>query len=169
MRVVRKFGAIWGVGGIILLLLDAMFRLSPLAANAFRAPLGVTEWTVLVIWCVFMLYAEGYRGFQKRFSPRVVARAQYIAKEGSLRDIILAPLFCIGYFRAPMKRMIAMYSLTVGIIVLIIIIHQTAAQPWRGIIDMGVVLGLTYGLVWTCAYAVLAYKRRDYVSDPEVE
>lgn len=168
MNRAKKIGAAWGIGGILLLLLDALFRLSPYALDGLTARLSLLQWIVVIVWCVFMIAAEGYRGFQKHFSPRVVARAQYIAKEGSVFEIILAPLFCIGYFRAPLRRMVAMYSLTLGIIALIIIIHITAMQPWRGILDLGVVLGLSYGLVSIGIFVIRAYKTHRYVADPEV-
>jgi hypothetical protein len=168
MDKVRKIGAAWGIGGIVLLVLDAIARLSLYAADTFTTELTLIQWEVVIVWCVFMIIAEGYRGFQKHFSPRVVARAHYIAREGSVLEIILAPLFCIGYFRAPLQRMIAMYSLTLGIIALIVVIHLTATQPWRGILDLGVVLGLSYGLVSIGVFTIQAYKTRRYVTDPEV-
>lgn len=169
VRTARTIGAIWGVGGITLLIIDAIYRLSLYAAEAFIVPFGIIEWSVLVIWCIFMFIAEGYRGFQKNFSPRVVARAQYIAKNGSILEIILAPFFCIGFFGAPMRRIIAMFALTVGIIALIVIIHFTAVQPWRGILDSGVVLGLSYGLVSMGVYTAKALRSKDYVFNPEIE
>ena len=152
----------------MLLVLDAIYRLSIYAIGAFSFNFGLFEWSILTMWSIFMIFTEGYRGFQKNFSPRVVARAQYLARHGTVLEIILAPLFCIGYFKAPVRRMIAMYSLTLGIIVLIVIIHLLAVQPWRGILDSGVVLGLTYGFISMVFYVIRAFKENDYIADAEV-
>ena len=42
--------------------------------------------------------------------------------------------------------MIVTYLLTVMIVVLVIVFHMLD-QPWRGILDAGVVVGLSWGIV----------------------
>ena len=54
----------------------------------------------------------------------------------------------MGYFSATRERLIAIYALTAGIVVLIVIVHMLP-QPWRAVLDIGVVLGLTWGIVTT--------------------
>jgi hypothetical protein len=73
----------WGLGGILLLLVQAIARLAPRAVEAMESGLGGGQWALLVLWVAFSAYAEAYRGFHLRFSPRVVARAHHLAA-GSL-------------------------------------------------------------------------------------
>jgi len=47
-----------------------------------------------------MLYSEGYKGFQKGYSPRVAARGHYLRDHSTLLRAILAPLFCMGFFHS---------------------------------------------------------------------
>lgn len=161
-------GGIWGLVGISLILGDAIVRVTPRLLDALHMGLSTFQWVVLVLWCSFMLATEGYRGFQKMFSPRVAARMQYLVKHGKTIDLWLAPLFCMGYFHAIRKRIITTWTLTIGII-LIILVVQFVDQPWRGIIDSGVVLGLAYGLLWVYVFVIQAFFiKHDYIVDPEV-
>jgi hypothetical protein len=59
--------------------------------------------------------------------------------------LLLAPLFCMGYFHATRKRMLTSIILTSAIIVLVLLVGL-APQPWRGIIDVGVIIGLGLGV-----------------------
>lgn len=148
--------AIWGVSGFLLLLLFAIYRLTPIALQAFESTLHWYQWLLFAINSVFMAYSEGYRGFQKSYSPRLVARAQDLRRNATPIRLILAPLFCMGYFAAEKRRIISAWLLTSMIIVLIIVFHQLP-QPWRGLLDAGVVVGLGWGVLATavCALAVI--------------
>lgn len=139
-------GAIWGVAGVTVLLLSAILRLAPRAQEALSGDLSILQWIAVVVWGVFMLHAEGYRGFQKKFSPRTAARVRYLKKNPTWIRVVLAPLFCMGYFYASKKTKIVAYAMTFGIIILIVLVNFLE-QPWRGIVDFGVVLGLSYGLI----------------------
>jgi hypothetical protein len=164
----RKIGAIWGVGGVILLLGFAMYRLVPFATELLKERLGVWQLIILVVWCAVMLYSEGYKAFGQQFAPRVVARAQYLTRQARLRELVLAPLFCVGYFGAPKRRVITAYALATGIITLIVVVHFVP-QPWRGIIDVGVVLGLAYGIVSLVTGAAHVLRNpSEYLIDPEI-
>ena len=52
----------------------------------------------------------------------------------------------MGLFHAPRRVLIVSRSMVVGIVLLVVTVRQLA-QPWRGIIDAGVVVGLGLGLV----------------------
>lgn len=162
------FGAVWGLAGVSILLAVAILRVYAYAHEAWAYGLTPLQWVITVLWGAFMLVAEGYRGFQKQFSPRVVARARYLIANPRLLNVILAPLFCVGYFHATRKRKIVSWSLTIGIIVLVLLVRQLP-QPWRGIIDFGVVLGLTYGLLWIYIFAFRAVLGFPFNVNPEVE
>lgn len=142
----RRIGAIWGVVGILALLGFAIWRLTPLAFHAVEMGLSSWQWFVMSVWVVFMIASEGYDGFYKRLAPRIAQRAQEIREKGTYLDIILAPLYCFGYFKAPLRRMLVSYTAIILIICAIIVVQQVA-QPWRGIIDMGVVIGLFFGMI----------------------
>lgn len=167
MKTARKLGVIWGVVGITALIGSAIIRLLSNVFEGINAGLSPSEWTALALWCVFMFITEGYQGFQKKFSPRFAARAWHLINHGRPLDIILAPLYCIGYFHAVKKRIITSWALTVSIILLVMIVRYTP-QPWRGIIDSGIILGLAYGLIWIYICLVKTLRKRCYIVDPEV-
>jgi hypothetical protein len=157
----------WGVTGVALLLGSAVYRMTPLALAAFAVPFRWYHWLALTACLLFMINAEGVRGFQQRFSPRVAARARYLREHPRLFHIILAPFFCMGYFHATRRRKIISLSLTAGIFVLVLVV-QHVPQPWRGIIDAGVVAGLAWGLLSLLWYAVAALRTRNFPYSPEV-
>ncbi|MBL9100506.1 MAG: hypothetical protein JNL82_06100 [Myxococcales bacterium] len=137
--------ALWGVAGVTWLLVSAIARLTPLAIEPVVAHTMTTaQWALYVGWSLFNGYVEGYRGFQKGYVPRVVARAFWLGQHPRPLLIVLAPFFCSGLIHATRKRLITSWSLLVGI-VLIVQLVRLLDQPWRGILDAGVVVGLAYG------------------------
>ncbi len=159
--------ALWGLGGVILLLGSAVYRLSPLAVEAFTYDFRWYHWLFLAVVLFFMAYAEGYRAFQQGFSPRVAARARYLKSHRNALHAVLAPLFCMGYFHAPKRRRVTSISVTAGIIVLIVLV-RLLSQPWRGIVDAGVLVGLAWGLVSLAVFSVQAFTRERFDYSPEV-
>ncbi|NNE92728.1 MAG: hypothetical protein HKN23_13860 [Verrucomicrobiales bacterium] len=163
----RIIAPIWGLAGVLFLLGYAIFRLTPRAKTALvDYDLSVLQWIVLVVWVIFMLIGEGYRGFQKKFSPRTAARVRYLRDNPSPLRTLLAPLFCMGYFHATKKTRIVSICLTLGIILLVVLV-SFAPQPWRGIIDLGVVLGLTWGIISLLIFTVQALTKPDFPHSPE--
>jgi len=139
-------GALWGIAGIAAVLAYAAFRLGAYAADAVAAGLSPFEWLLLVANCIFMAWAEGYRGFQLRFSPRVAARALHLYEHPTLLRLVFAPLFCTGYFGATGRLKRTVWIGTV-LIVAAVLLFNRIPQPWRGILDAGVVVGLSWGTV----------------------
>ena len=115
----------------------------------------------------FMAYAEGYRAFQQGFSPRVAARARYLRDHPVALHVLFAPLFCMAYFHAMKRRQIVSLSVTAGIIVLVILV-RLLPQPWRGIIDGSVVVGLAWGLVSLIVFGYQAFASERFDYSPEV-
>ena len=150
-----KVGAAWGVLGLTALLAWAIYRVYPFAEEAAKMHWQWYETAFFVFWMIFMIYGEGFKGFQKGFSPRVIARAAHLAKHPVGWHVLLAPLYCMGYIHATKRRRIVALSVTSGIIVLIVAVHWLP-QPWRGIIDMGVVAGLIYGVAAMWVFAIHA-------------
>ncbi len=161
------FGAIWGLIGVFLLLGSAVYRLSVVAASAFSYTLQLRHWAALLAAVLFMAYAEGYRAFQKRFSPRVAARAKYLRNHPHALHALLAPLFCMGFFYATRRRKITSISVTAGIVLLIILV-RLLPQPWRGIIDLSVVVGLGWGIVSLAFFGYQAFASEEFDYTPDV-
>lgn len=153
--VMGRLAAAWGVLGVVALLAQALVRLGPRAVEALRMELGVVQWVVLAVWVAFMAHAEGWRGFHRRFSPRVVARAATLAKGGAPLHRILAPAYCMSLLHASRRGLIVAWCVVVGIFGLVAIV-STFAQPWRGIVDAGVVVGLGIGLASILWHALRA-------------
>lgn len=163
----NMIGALWGLTGVMLLLASAVYRLTPLALDAAGYELRWYHWTFFAFVLLFMAYLEGYRAFQQGFSPRVAARARYLRTHRNTLHAVLAPLFCMGYFHAPKKRRVTSLSVTAGIIVLVLIV-RFLPQPWRGIVDAGVVVGLAWGLISLVIFGFQAFTRERFDYPPEV-
>ncbi|MDG4867690.1 hypothetical protein P8631_06715 [Guyparkeria sp. 1SP6A2] len=160
-------GAIWGVLGLSALLLWAIYRLSFYALEASSVPWAWWHWAFFAVWMVFMIYSEGYKGFQKGFSPRVVARAVHLSRHPVGWHVALAPLYCMGFIHATKKRRIVAFSVTGGVLVLVLLVGLLP-QPWHGIVDFGVVAGLLYGVVAIIAFALRAIRGRPIDSPTDV-
>jgi hypothetical protein len=145
----------WGVAGVLVLFGRALFRLAPLAWEPIRdGSLSALQIGLYAAWIVFNAYAEGYRAFQKAFCPRVVGRAYHLAQNPTLPAAILAPAYCLSLFHANRRGLtVAWVMLTV--IALLIALLRITPQPWRGIIDGGVVVALAWG---TIVIVVMAYQ-----------
>jgi len=149
-------GIIWAILGVSALLLNAIIRLAPRGVEALQMELGVFQWILLVGFALFMMVAEGYRGFQKSFSPRTAARVKYLKNNPTGLRVILAPFFAMGFFEATKKTKIVVWSIMTMVVLLITLVSQLP-QPWRGIIDIGVVLGLSWGVIsfWVLTFRAL--------------
>ena len=166
-NLIGLLGAIWGLTGVFLLLASAVYRLCGVAVTGLSSHLLWYQWALLVLCVLFMAYAEGYRAFQKRFSPRVAARAKYLRDHGNVSHALVGPLFCMGFIHATRRRRISSISVTAGIVVLILLV-RLLSQPWRGIIDLSVVVGLAWGLVSLAIFAYLAFTSDAFDYSPEV-
>jgi hypothetical protein len=150
----QRMPALWGIAGVLALLGNAIYRLTPYALELVELPLDAVELVALAGWLGFMAYAEGYRGFHRKFSPRVVARARTLTG-APWHHVVLAPVYCMGLFHATRKRMIVSWTVTLAIVALVIVVRRVQ-QPWRGIVDAGVVVGLGIGVVSIIYYALRA-------------
>jgi len=159
---------LWGLGGIVALLVTSSVRLAGIGWDSFNYDFNFWHWLLLVLHTLFMAHAEGYRGFQTSFSPRAVARAWHLRAHPTWFTTLLAPLFCMGYFGTTRRRMISAYALTVGI-VLLIVAFQYLAQPWRGILDVGVVVGLTWGTASILVFALRTWTTGRATTSPELD
>lgn len=145
----------WGLAGVIALFARAIVRLTPYAwepiADGSLAPAHVAAY---LGWVGFNAYSEGYRAFQKSFCPRVVGRAYHLAANPRPLFAALAPLYCLSLFHAN-RRGLTVAWVMVAVIALLVWLLRITPQPWRGIIDGGVVVALVWGLL---AMVVMGFK-----------
>ncbi len=137
-----------------MLLVFAVYRLTPMAMALENIPLDLMHWAALIFSVLYMAYAEGYKGFHLGFAPRVVSRANYLRQHPRISHILFAPIFCMGYIYATRKRKIVSYGLS-AMIVCFVLITRLLPQPWRGIVDAGVVTGLAIGIASILYFLVL--------------
>lgn len=159
--------ATWGLGGVIFSLMRAIARLVEPALAPFSDPsMTALHWVAYVGFVLFMAYFEGYRGFQKRFAPTVVGRAFALAQNPTPLTVLLAPAYCLSLFAAPRRRVIVRWILVLGIAAIVMLMRYVP-QPYRGIVDAGVVVGLTWGAVAVVIFFVrgLGAAERSPVSD----
>jgi len=150
-----RVAAFWGFVGVCLFLGSAIAKLSVIAVQIDFNALTIWQWAVMCTWIVFMAYFEGYKGFQQSFSPRVASRVRYLLKNLTPLRFLLAPLFCLGFFDAERKRIIFIFCLTAGIMLIVSLVKHMP-MPWRGIMDIGVVVGLSWGLTSVVLFSLKA-------------
>jgi hypothetical protein len=158
---------LWAVLGVITLLVEAIVRLLPRALEPIRdGTLDLWGTLAYVAAVVGLAYSEGYRGFQQRFSPRVIVRSSVLAERGGWL-VAVAPLMAMGLVHANRRRLIGSWGLLLGIAALIVLVSRLE-QPWRGAIDAGVVVGLSWGTVATLVLMVQALRGRIPAVDPDL-
>lgn len=160
----------WAVLGLLAVLVDAIVRLLPRALEPFvgedvsLGPIGALAYVAAI---VSLAYSEGYRGFQQRFSPRVVARALALAERRTWWLVALAPVMAMGLIHATRRRLIGSWCLVAGIVALVLLVGMLP-QPWRGAIDAGVVVGLSWGSVATVILTIRALRGDVPAVDPDL-
>ena len=163
---------LWATLGVVAVLVDAIVRLLPNAIepleSTMSSTLDVRVGLAYVAAIVGLAYAEGYRGFQKRFSPRVVARAAWLARTRQPAwRIVAAPLLTMGLIHASPRRLIATWLLVAAIVGLIMLV-SLLDQPWRGAVDAGVVVGLSWGSATLLLELVGLLRGRAPTIDPDL-
>ncbi|CAE7829742.1 unnamed protein product [Symbiodinium sp. CCMP2592] len=96
--------SVWAILGVVLLLLNGVRRCVPVALQPFSQGLGPAGWCAYVLSGLFFIYAEGYRGFQQKFSPLVVRRALLLDRQQPVLRQVLAPAYAMAFFHANKKR-----------------------------------------------------------------
>ncbi len=143
----RKCLATWGVVQVVSIILQSLRRLYPIALEPLvRKDLTTAQWGAYVLWALVMAYSEGYKGFQQKFSPLLVKRAFMLVEKPSILNYLLAGPYCMGLFGATKKRMIVSWALTIGVVGMVSVVRRLP-YPYRSIVDGGVVVGLTYGVL----------------------
>ena len=126
-----------------------------MALELENSSMSMVHWLALAFSVIYMAYAEGYKGFHLGFAPRVIVRARYLADNPRPLHVLLAPLFCMGYIYATRKRQIISFALTT-MIICFVLIARSIPQPWRGILDAGVVVGLSLGVLSIAYFLIIS-------------
>lgn len=159
---------IWAIAGVVLLLSQAMFRLSQIAWEAISSgTMSQSQIAICIAWSLSNIYLEGYRGFHKRFVPRVIARAHYLATQPRPHTVLFAPLFAMAFFHSNRRAKGAAWGVTIAVMLAIVLV-RTLAQPWRGIIDAGVVTGLGFGTLSLLIGASARLLGKDPTNSPDL-
>jgi hypothetical protein len=156
---------VWAIAGWSAVLAIAIDRLLGRGLQALFMDLTAIQWTAVVVNALLILWAEGYRGFQRRFSPRAASRVLYLSSHATATTALMAPVFCVGLMGAT-PRILRGTWIGAALIVAAVIVVQRLPQPWRGIIDFGVAMGLTWGLVSFLQLTWVALRTRTYPADP---
>lgn len=147
---------IWSVLGVTALLLQAQVRLFAIAWEALSSgTMSNAQLALCLFWVLINSYLEGYRGFHLKFVPRVIARAHHLAMTPGTYPAILGPIFAMAYVHASKRAKYAAWGITCAVLIAIVIVRRLP-QPWRGLIDAGVVVGLSLG---TLSLLVQALRR----------
>jgi hypothetical protein len=154
----------WAVLGSALVLVEAVARLLPRALVLLDDP-APAPLLAAAGWSVFMVWAEGWRGFHRRFNPRLVARAARLASR-PWPSVVLGPLVVMGLVDATPRRLGASWMLVAMIVALVVGVQQLP-EPWRAAVDLGVVLGLSVGTASLAVHAVQVVRGRAVAVDPE--
>lgn len=158
----------WGAGGVVLSLLDAIVRLSRVAHDGLsHGMLARPQLAFTIVWTVVIVYGEGYRAFGSVLAPRMAARLLHLSREGTLRQKLLAPMHALSLFDTPPRRLLSAWLLVVGIVTIVLIVRKLP-QPWRGSVDLGVVLALSWGAIAIVRECVLAWRAGAGRVDPEL-
>lgn len=149
----------WGIAGVLVLLSQAIVRLTPIALEPLRqGDLTPLQQGLAAAWVGGMVWAEGWRGFHQRFAPRVIVRASHVHAAPRLVQA-LAPLACMGLIWATRRRRIASRALLAGVVTAVISVRWLP-YPWRGVVDAGVVAGLAVGvasILWHLGLALAGH------------
>lgn len=146
MRASPKLIAAFALAQVSVFLGSAVYRLTPLAWEAwFDWDLSLFQRALFVGWVLMNTYTEGYRGFHLRFCPRVVSRSLELGRNPRPLALLLALPYSLSLIMAPKRQLIGRWGFILALYALIYVVHHVP-QPWRGIIDGGVVIGLAWGV-----------------------
>ena len=124
--------------------------------------LDIHHWISLVLICAFFAYCEGYKGFQLAWSPMLVKRTFHFASlpnpsyrwtnefciDGVI-NFLLAPMLAGGFICGTKRRYTLSWGITIFVIIFVILMRRLPDDlPWKCFIDIGVVVGLSWGLVF---------------------
>ena len=124
--------------------------------------LGLQHWIILALIIVFFSYCEGYRGFQMSWSPMLVKRAYQLSVVSipvynwtdiiyidRFIDLMFSPMLAGGFICGTRRRLMLSWGITIFVFVFVLLMRFMSDDlPWKCFIDIGVVIGLSWGLLF---------------------
>lgn len=145
--IAKRLLGMWGVLQVVSIVGNAIRRVLPIAMQPFEEDnLKPFEWALYVTWSFYMIYMEGYKAFQCKFSPLVAKRAFKLVDRASPLNVIFAGPYSMGMMDSTKKRKYISWGVTAGVFGLVKVVKMLP-YPYRSIVDAGVVAGLSYGTV----------------------
>lgn len=139
-------GAALGTLGVSGLLLGAVVGMGRFVREVDWGALSTIHWLLLLPYLAFMIGFKWYFGFHRGFSLRAARRIRLLAREPTALRVALAPLFSLSLVQAPRRRVLASWGLLLGLSAVVPLV-RALPQPWRGLVDLGVMIGLGLGLL----------------------
>ena len=164
----RTIAAVWGVAGVIILFSPpSSVWFGPQQTLLMLSSIGITGsswcWSWLS-WFTWKATVPSKRDFHRGLQQeRVISGRTIHLCTHYLRRSSAWPIF----MHRKEESSVSGSSVTAGIIVLVLLM-RFLPQPWRGIIDAGVVMGLSWGLVALLVFSIQALTLDTFDHSPDV-
>jgi hypothetical protein len=145
----------YGVTAQLALLLVAVVQLSRAAMRGLGAERSAWAWILAAATVVVLGYFQGYRGFQRRFSPLVAGRAVHLARNPRLWHAVAAPIYVCGLVHATRRRRVST-AILFTVMPLLAVTVARLPEPYRAAVDLGVACGLLWGALAIVVFTVRA-------------
>jgi len=148
------FARVWGLGFWVWMLAKSCIALSYRARTVVDFHLNNEELILLTITVLLFLRIGIHK--MTAWSCVLVLRAEVVTKEKDSIHLWFSPLYIGGFYAATRSRLIKAY----GLVVFIAIIGFAVAHlpdPWREIVDVGVVINLFIGTVSLIVFSVTGF------------
>lgn len=138
----------WALAGLVLLLGRASVSLLAKGYREILAPpaLAPLEWAGLIAIVALFVWGEGWMALHRRWAPRVAGRIRSLGGETGAVSVLLAPLHALGLVGAERRTVARSWGAAAAIVVAVVVVRQLA-QPWQGMIKLGVAGALAIGVV----------------------
>jgi hypothetical protein len=142
-------------------LAEATFRLGERALETLHEGMSLPQYALFALSVIAFGYGEGYRALHRRFVPHVIARAIELAKSDNrgVRGFLIAPLYVLDLVQTT-PRALRVAWLSIALIVLAVVLVRELPDPYRGIVDGGVAVALSIGLMSLLFNYVVAVRKK---------
>ena len=148
---------LWAVLGVAAILGRAVYALGGRGLATLREGLGPVPLTLLLVLTAAFVYVEGVGALQVRWVPKVVRRIGELRRGARRRDILLAPLYCMGLVGGSRRTKARSWAGVAAIVVAVLVV-RSFPEPWRGIVDLSVAAALGWGTLALLIQAARAFR-----------
>eukprot|EP00561_Arcocellulus_cornucervis_P003800 CAMPEP_0185807192 /NCGR_PEP_ID=MMETSP1322-20130828/4871_1 /TAXON_ID=265543 /ORGANISM="Minutocellus polymorphus, Strain RCC2270" /LENGTH=320 /DNA_ID=CAMNT_0028503317 /DNA_START=44 /DNA_END=1006 /DNA_ORIENTATION=- len=167
--------SLWGMGGVLLILLDAFRRTLPGAMVPFRdGTFTPAQWLAYGAAVAVFTYGQGVKCLSCKLAPLVVKRSclltDYKKGQRTLINTLLAPVYAMGLISANKSRLIKSHSLVWGTTALQVALHRGWVLRNTGALLNIVNGGFCAGFGWgATSLAILSMKSILAGKTPEID